>query len=393
MSIFECNMIRFILILFSIVNLQALNAQLDSTDHLKISLLTCDAGQDLYSIFGHSAIRVNNLATGKDLVFNYGTFDFDEPGFMYKFLKGKLNYKLAIQPYEGFIRSYQRQRRSVDEQVVNLTAEQKINVEVFLHDNYRPENRNYLYDFFHDNCATRIRDVFEDESGGQFLVPESEVLGLSFRQGLDQFNKNWPWTDFGMDLILGLNADKKMEMSQEMYLPDYLSDNMAKYIVNRNGEYDKLLGPLKSVLKFPNPVKKPIPWPLIVFTGLFLLTLILQKFVQSDILHRVVDLFIFGVLGIVGLQMIFMWFGTDHVSCQKNLNVLWANPLYLLLLFPIYKKMKIKWAFMIILIVSVALMAGWKFNPQEFHSAVLPILGIIVLRCIYRLRDQIKTIA
>ena len=138
-----------------------------SAQDYQISLLTCDPGDQLYSAFGHSAIRVLERTTGEDLVFNYGTFDFNTPYFYVKFTQRTLDYMLSVSTYERFLAEYNYYQRDVREQVLDLSPEQIERLVEFLQINYRPQNRFYRYDFFYDNCATRIRDVMDRVLGKQ----------------------------------------------------------------------------------------------------------------------------------------------------------------------------------------------------------------------------------
>jgi hypothetical protein len=168
-------------ILFLVTTYQAIAQKQQLSDQAVISLITADPGEELYSLFGHSAIRVKDTVNNQDLVFNYGTFNFNTPNFYMKFTRGKLLYMLSIQQFDRFKRSYEYEKRDLKEQILNLTQDQKQAIFQFLLWNYQPENRYYKYDFFFDNCATRIRDVFIDELPGlnfQFeYVKEGLVSG------------------------------------------------------------------------------------------------------------------------------------------------------------------------------------------------------------------------
>lgn len=175
---------------------------IDATaQNYRISLLTCDPGDELYSAFGHNAVRVLDNDTGRDIVFNYGTFDFDTPNFYLKFARGKLDYMLSVSTYEQFILHYQYLQRSVREQVLDLSPEQTLRTVQFLQENYEPQNRFYRYDFFFDNCATRIRDMVEMVLGDQLKWGETEASsGKTFRNLIDEYVYPMPWADFGIDL-------------------------------------------------------------------------------------------------------------------------------------------------------------------------------------------------
>ena len=168
---------RILLIfLLAIMNLGA-----GARDSLSISLLTCSQGRDISSAFGHSALRVKDLRNGRDMVFNYGTFSFQEPHFMLNFLRGDLNYFLSVTSFQQFKRSYDATGRGISEQKLSLTPLQTAELYSFLIDNYKPSNRYYLYDFLQDNCATRIRDIFDRSKN--FSIKDT-LTGMTYRDEL-----------------------------------------------------------------------------------------------------------------------------------------------------------------------------------------------------------------
>ncbi|MEO5581099.1 MAG: DUF4105 domain-containing protein, partial [Saprospiraceae bacterium] len=188
-----------------------------SRDSLQISLLSCSPGEELYSIFGHSAFRVLDFTGKRDLVFNYGTFNFREKNFYLKFMQGKLNYLLSVEPYEDFIYSYSLENRIVYEQKFNLTREQKSQLFRDLQINAQPANRAYKYDFFWDNCSTRIRDKIDHVFNQSITYPVRP--GIPFRDYLHRYLVYSPWSRFGIDLILGMPTDAIAQTREAMFLP------------------------------------------------------------------------------------------------------------------------------------------------------------------------------
>lgn len=350
----------------------------------QISIVTASPGEMLYNIFGHSAIRVNDTINNYDLVYNYGIFDFRTPNFYTKFVRGKLLYKLGLQRYNEFVTGYKRQGRQITERIFNLNEAEKAQVFSFLYENYKPENREYLYDFFYDNCASRIRDVFEQQLNGNLVYDTSAVKQITFRQQLDEYLPTKPWANFGIDLILGLPADKKADFRNQMFLPDYLEENLSK--ASLNGK------PLMSKQYIVTPLAKPLQnknlffSPLLVMCLIALLFFLATFFIKNNALQRFLDVLLFAFLAIAGCIFLFMWLGTNHQACYKNLNMLWANPLYLLLI-P-YAKIKhakiIWWA---ILTLNILLIVSFPFFPQQYHVAFIPIFFIVVFRCVKNLRD------
>ena len=202
-----------------------MTACMQARDSLSVSLLTCSPGNDPASAFGHSAIRIKDHSSGRDLVFNYGTYSFEEPHFLLKFLRGDLDYCLSINYFQNFKQSYERAGRGIIEQPMNLTPEQKTRLRLFLMDNAREENRYYRYDFLQDNCATRIRDIFD---GGEFSFRDT-LTGETYRDELTRLVGDKRWMMFGIDLLLGARVDREITAREAMFLPDRLSENLASY--------------------------------------------------------------------------------------------------------------------------------------------------------------------
>lgn len=215
------------------------------SNRAKVSLLTIAPTNELYNQFGHTAIRISDPVTGVDYSYNYGVYDFDTPNFYMKFIQGRLSYMMSIVETNRELAVYQLRRRGVIEQDLNLSPEQVQTVAAYLRENYKPENRYYLYDFFFDNCATRIRDLFEDALDTRFDYPEGMVPNYkTYRELLDEKIASTPWHDFGIDFILGSPTDRYADFRGEMFLPDYLAKNMS--MVKYQGE--DLLGPPRVLI-------------------------------------------------------------------------------------------------------------------------------------------------
>lgn len=191
------------------------------TDSIQFSLLTCAPGSEIYALFGHTAIRYQNFSKGVDLVFNYGMFSFDTPHFVYRFVKGETDYQLGITPYSYFESEYAFRGSSVYQQVLNLTYLEKISLLKLLQDNYLPENRVYRYNYFYDNCTTRARDQIERSIQGKVVYPSVD-WHKTFRGIVHEFTKGSPWDELGIDLCLGAEADKPIDLRQQMFAPFYM---------------------------------------------------------------------------------------------------------------------------------------------------------------------------
>lgn len=356
----------------------------------QISLLTITPGRELYSTFGHSAIRIVDPPYQLDRIYNYGTFDFEEPGFYFKFTRGLLDYALSAYSYSFAEYQYMEERRGIIQQTLTLTPEMKQALYSFLEWNYRPENRRYRYDFFFDNCATRIRDVFEKTLGENlhwYLNPDRR---LSFRRYIDPYLVGHPLTHFGMDLGLGARADRIASAREAMFLPDYLYESFAGATITIAGQTLPFIARTDTLLWFPGADNIPsaLPWSDILLWGLFLLAGLLTYRAVRSCKHSSpqkpwFDAILFGLAGLAGVMILFLWFGTDHKVTPDNWNLLWAWPLHLvaaLLLISRRKRRWPGWYFAIYALIMVIVLARWPFWPQEFHPATFPLALALTVR-------------
>ncbi len=357
-------------------------AQNDSC-HLRISLLTASPGEDLYSTFGHSALRVTDTVSNTDIVYNYGTFNFDEPGFYMKFTRGKLLYYLSRDYFESFVSSYKEENRSITEQVLNLSCKEKERINYMLQDNLLPQNLYYQYDFLFDNCTTRLRDLIEKATDSSLHIHEVLKKPTRFRELLHEYlNRNdKQWSKLGIDMLLGSKTDALMTPREVMFLPDYLMKSLDSATLHSNPLVKE-----KEVLftiDHSQFTKENLTHPFFLFTCLFVFIAVLS-FSKNLFLQNVLasfDGFLFFVTGLLGLLFLFMWFGTDHVMCENNYNLLWAWPTNLIVAFYVHSKKR--WSNIYLLIYSLfnlVLIIAWVFVPQQLNLALIPIIGILIFR-------------
>lgn len=353
-------------------------------DSTYISLLTCAPGAELYSRFGHSAIRIYQPLSGLDIVFNYGLFDFQTPHFYLKFIRGKLLYQLGAQRFSDFIQFYQQEGRRVTEMPFQLSAADKRKIIDFLEKNYQPENRKYLYDFFFDNCASRIRDVLEKATALRYTKADAEnEHQKSYRQLLDSYLRQAPWEDFGIDLILGLPTDQTAGFRGEMFLPDYLEQNLQAGTVQQHHVGNEPIVLVEG--RAPQEANPTLISPLLFFSLFFGLILVFSWKAGPQTL-RWLDTVLFGAIGLAGMLFIFMWFGTNHKATYQNMNLLWANPLALMLPFArFFSPQTGKWLTQLLLLGCLIAIFGFLWLPQQLHPAVLPIALAITTRSAIRL--------
>ena len=367
--------------LLCIVWLVAPGQELRLSQQARISLITCGPWQgELYSAFGHSAIRVYDPILQIDLAFNYGTFDFNQPNFYLNFARGRNLYRLSVQDYPMFRDFYVSYNRFVHEQVLNLDAGRKDRLFAFLRNNALPENRSYYYDYFYDNCSTRPRDVMKQVFGDSVVFNNDPpyLEGHSIRDLTDIYLEQQPWGDLGIDICLGLPMDKSANATEYMFLPDYLETgfDLAR-IMTAVGPQPLVLE--KNIVYEPQPESQPVsifhPW--VVF-GLLLVIVLWVTWKKYIIAATWLDRILFSVTGIVGLLLVLLWFITDHRAAAWNFNLLWAMPLNLA--FPFVEAGIRKKYFLAMTMLSALLLACWIILPQQLNPFLLPVVVAMGVR-------------
>lgn len=389
-TLFVIQTLRIKLGLFSLFSLlffvsNSLTA-FELSDKAEISILTCSPGNDLYSAYGHSAIRVKDTSNEIDVVFNYGTFDFYDSNFYTKFALGTLRYMLSVENFESFVNAYHYEERGVIEQKLNLTHKQVQSVFDYLDNNYKGENKYYYYDYFYNNCSSKIRDVFEASLKTDVKFRYKSFSGKeSFRVLIDKYHDHQKWGDFGIDLALGLPCDKIAEPKDYVFLPDYLLQSFDDSSIQIDGQTERLISQKITLLETPVLADYgDLPSPNLVFWSLFGLTLLLTIWqVKKQKINYAYDVVLFSLIGLVGILLFFLWFFTDHRASAQNLNILWANPLCLVYgILLIFKKIRLKIFrfFGINAIILLLLTLSFWFLPQGFNMAFLPIILSLLIR-------------
>jgi len=354
----------------------------------EISVLTIGPGKSLNDSFGHNAFRVLDKINQIDIVINYGVYDFDTPNFYTKFAQGKLNYKLGLNYYTDFFENYIAQNRTIKEQILNLTQNEKQQLFNFLLNNAKPENKYYLYDFFYDNCATRIKDVINNALNTNliFNVP-NEFTPKTFRQLIhSNLNQN-SWGSLGIDVALGSVIDKTATAEEHMFLPKFIYTFFETATFSKS---EKSLVKESRVLykKVDKPISSSIlTSPLIVFgiIGLIILIITYRDF-KNDKQSKWLDIIIFTITGLIGVFVLLLWFATDHGATANNYNLLWAFPINLIAIIRLNKKTTKKWfvkylKFLIILLCLMTL--HWVIGIQVFAIGLIPLLFALLVRYIF----------
>ena len=359
-----------------------LNAQsFDAPKGIRVSLLTCGVGHEIYSVFGHSAVRIIDSAAGSDIVYNYGTFDGYEKDFEIKFMRGKLLYYLSADRYDDFISLYSTGGRWVDEQVLLIPDAAKRDIQHYLLENLLPENRAYKYDFFFDNCATRIRDIFTQTHGAAFVYPKvlPKAYTPSFRDIINQYLAHNPWERLGINILLGSKIDRKMSNTEIMFLPDFLEAAVAA--AHLNGQ--TYVQPARRIIQEQASIVSNDVSIWLVLYGLVLLMLLGLLVSRLSIVADMIGNFMLVLTGLLGVLILIMWFATDHQTCAQNFNLLWALPTNLLFLF---RKKQYKYA----LVAIVFLLLSFVLHLLHVQCLLLPemipvfLLLLITYARIYR---------
>ncbi len=361
------------------------------SEQAKVSLITIGPGEDLYSGFGHSALWIYDPATGIDRAYNYGTFSFETGNFYIKFLRGTLPYSLSVAPLTPQVRHWQAENRYVEEQVLHLSKEQKEKLLAFLENNYRPENREYQYLFFYDNCSTRLRDALEAACGDSLIMEGYTRESLSFRQWIDRYAyKQKPWADFGMDLAIGSPSDEIATPRQAMFLPENLLAAFDDAKIRQNGELVPLVSAKNTIYEKVPIAPEGGVTPKTFFWGLMILVAILTYFQdKSDKVSFVFDKILFAVVGIVGWILFLLWVATNHGVTSWNSDLLWAVPLWFPVIFVLSSKKETPEWFPFVLIFYAFLVMGATLNLEKHNQVIVPVLLILILR-IYYINESIK---
>ena len=359
------------------------------SEKAEITVLTFGPTQtELFSAFGHSGFRVFDPEAGLNTFFHYGVFDFDQPNFYLNFTKGRPLYKIGAGDYDLYKRYYIRENRSITEQFLNLTHQEKQLVYDYLINNAKPENADYIYNYVRDNCSTRIRDVLVDALGQEITYDFSYASDdLSYRQLMDLYLGEQPWGDLAIDFCLGSEIDEKAGGMGYMYLPDYIMHAFDKAVIGEGAGAKPLVKSTEQVYKGDGKpgtsfVVSPMVFFIIVF---FLIGLITHRSIKYGVQYKWLDVFLFGLTGVLGIVLSLLWFATDHLSAY-NFNLIWAMPFNLIALIYLFrgKKSSIwKFYFLIYGLLMLLNIALREFLPQQLHLALVPLVLGLSIRSIY----------
>lgn len=360
---------------------------------LQASLLTCRPGSEIYELFGHEALRIRGIdekGNAVDSVWNYGVFDFESPGFVPRFVKGETDYMVFPCPTELFLASYAQRGSGIKEQDLNLTPEETLRLRRLLQINSLPENRTYRYKYVSDNCSTRIVDMVDSAANKRQILYPDTVIYSSYRNAMRDFHRNYPWYQFGIDLVLGSGIDVPISSRQELFAPLLLEQKAAKA---RFSDGEPLISSSRVLIPGNEAGQKyedgtyafslpATPWwatPLSVSSLVLVISLIISIWEwKKKRLAKVYNSLFFGILGLAGCLVWFLVFISTHEATSPNLLSLWLNPLQLAVALCLWWRHSrpIAIAMAIVNIVVVMMLAfAWPFQPQSTNPAVFLLWG------------------
>ena len=350
-------------------------------DSIEVSLLTCQPHDEVYSLYGHTALRWHDLRTGLDIAFNWGVFNFKAPHFVARFVFGLTDYELGAYPYNIFQKEYQHFGSMVTEQVLNLNGEEIMRLEGLLQQNLQPENRVYRYNYFYNNCTTKARDIIEQCVNGEVKYAEREDFTPSYRDMVHEMTRNKRWAQWGNDLLLGIKADQPTTLREQEFLPHNLMYDFDRAQIYENGVYRPLVKERRiAVPAGVQIINKEFPLsPMFSFMALLTIGIVLfaiqwkrqSLFILWDALLMVIS----GIIGVVLFLMLF----SQHPTVSLNLQFILFNPIHWVFLWPVIRgKKTIYWK--ILAVLCVLFLIGGLF--QSYAEGIWILALCLLLQCI-----------
>lgn len=340
----------------------------------QISVLTCGPGDEIYSLFGHSAIRVVDPIENFDIIFNYGIFSFNSPNFMWRFIKGETDYQLGLQAYDAFLTEYSSSGRYVKEQVIDLNPQE---AQIFfdaLRENYKQENRIYRYSFLFDNCSSRIKKKLLESYPNSISFPTQDTTTQTFMELLNPYFKNHSWTLLGVHIILGDPLHEQVLPEQVNFLPEYLYQTMQRASMNHH----KLVKEENILLTPSTHPTKHVFWTAPT-TGALLLLLIISLSIFEYFrkkTYKWVDIVLFSCSGLLGIFLSFFILISEHPAISPNYDILWLSPIHILIVLSICLH---TWTKAQIYLHSLTLISGLLFGVLCYHYLSFSVLAFASL--------------
>lgn len=372
--------------LFVFGALCALSAE--ESGKIEVSVLTCSPGQEVYSLYGHTAIRVQDGEDGTDLVFNYGIFDFNSEHFVWRFVLGRTDYMCMAMPYANFIREYSERGSNVVAQTLALTDDEALKVRDYLRRNILKENRVYRYNYLTNNCTTRVMDCIDACVEGT-LVYSREGGSRTYRQIMHEYTASYPWVQDGEDLLLGSNVDTLLSPRATCFVPEYYFKALSGAVVRKEFEDTRCLVRETVDVVVASPVRthageefplSPTEFGWLCFgVGIFIMCA--EYF--SRRMFWLLDVVLMLAHGLAGSLILFMFLFSEHPTLDSNWLVAVLNPLPLVALPFVVKaawnERRTLWHhFMAVWLAVFLLFIPWM--PQQMGMLVVPVLATLLVR-------------
>jgi hypothetical protein len=358
------------------------------SDSATVTLITVSPGTEIYAHYGHTAIRVADPANGIDWVFNYGLFDFNSPNFIYRFVRGETDYLCGAFDYTDFLLEYRSENRDVYEQVLGLKKAEKAAVWQALVRNIQPENRTYRYNFFFNNCSTKPRDVVMNSIQGK-VDYRTKGYYPTLRSVLHQYTKPYPWTQFGIDFLIGAQADRPASLSDQQFAPELLFRSFSTAVVTDSaGKTRPLVLETRQAVSRTGeslPTSSSLPGPVTVCWILFIVTTAttVMEYRKKRPIQALTAVW-YGLAGLVGCLIAFLALFSIHPTTHVNYLLLWLNPLHLIfafgMIFETFRKKILRTYLSINLFLQLVALSGFFFLPQQLHPAMWPLLLTMLMR-------------
>ena len=388
---------KFLLLFFFFLSIFSFSKEQD-VDRYTISILTVSPGKDLADAFGHSGIRVIDRELNYDMVFNFGIYDFQAPNFYSNFIKGRPIYSLGINNYNRFLNNYKNQKRGIIEHKIQISNDKKNTLIQLLLENSKPENRFYIYDYFNENCSTKVADLFienlnDDSFSTQINLPKKS--NDSYRSLIYQMIPKNSWGSLGIDICLGSVIDQDINYRQTFFLPSKFGKFLDK-IESVNPETIES----KLVLETPEVPEKSVfnltsPLLVLFFISIFIILLTYRDF-KNNKQTKVLDILIISITTMIGLLISYLWFFSDHTAASQNYNILWASPLNILLFIDLFASKKRKWILgylKFLFLMLILMMSHWILSVQTFNITLFSFILALLIRYLFLIYNHKKLIS
>lgn len=364
---------------------------------LSVWLMTMGPGDAVWERFGHNAIRIRDERSGNDRVYNWGMFSLEQSGFVLQFLRGRMRYWMASEDAALTVNAYRAYNRSVTIQELSLTGVQKLALLAFVQHNELPENRFYDYDYFLDNCSTRVRDALDGALGGVLATAfKNQQTDLSYRDHARRLMQGDLWSYTGIDIGLGRPTDRPITSWEEMFVPMSLQRLIRQvHITNTRGERVPLVASERVLVQSTRPPTPERPGSRVLvylLAGVLLAAIILAcALTRAAPVAAVLATTWCIVVGFIGTVLLLLWTATTHVAAYQNANLLPFNPAWLILAGLTVARSR--WAPPVALVLTAAAFAAmllWLLPNQQdtarVLALVLPIHAAVTIAIARRVR-------